>query len=217
MIYIPDELWICILKYLDLKDLIKICSVYKRFEQLCNENPCYIYKEMLRVRGFRHFEHFTVEMFINFCKIDIELKLTVFNLLYAYETGHLDVVRFLLDNINKTTSVFDKLDMKKIAEYVHAYWSYNFKGIGYLFDEDIQEELMIYFIDFNINKIRTIEIPSDVNKNSYTLNKIYTKIDFQSMTNLFLNIAVMKNDWEYVKNAAISIDIIGMGYYEDAY
>jgi hypothetical protein len=172
---------------------------------------------MLRVRGFRNFENFNIEMFINFCKIDFELKLNVFNVLYAYEIGYIDVVKFLLDNINKKTSVFDKLDMKKIAEYVHSYWSYNFKGIGYLFDNSIQGELMIYLIDFNINKVKDIEIPDDINKYSYTLNKIYTKIDFQSMTTLFLNIAVIKNDWEYIKNAAISIDIIGMGYYEDIY
>jgi len=217
MNYIPDEVWICIIRYLDLKDVINICNVYNRLQNLCDTYPCHIYKEMLRVRGFRNFENFNIEMFINFCKIDFELKLNVFNVLYAYEIGYIDVVKFLLDNINKKTSVFDKLDMKKIAEYVHSYWSYNFKGIGYLFDNSIQGELMIYLIDFNINKVKDIEIPDDINKYSYTLNKIYTKIDFQSMTTLFLNIAVIKNDWEYIKNAAISIDIIGMGYYEDIY
>lgn len=123
----------------------------------------------------------------------------------------------MLDNIDKRNGNYDKLATNKIAEYIHAYWSYKFKGIGYLFDESIQEELIIGLIDFNVNYVKDVIIPNDINKNAYTISKLYSKIDFQSMTNLFLNISVIKNDWEYVKTSAISIDIIGMGYYEDAY
>ena len=217
MNYISDDIWIYIIKFLDIRDLINVCSVSNRLRKLCESYPNHIYKDLLRCKGFYNLENFNVETFLNLCQIDIELKLNVFNVLYAYENGYIDVVKLLLSNINKKCDNYDKLTTNKIAEYIHSYWSYNFKGMGYLLDESIQEELVIGLIDFNVNYVRDVIIPDDINKNAYTISKLYVKIDFQSMTNLFLNISVIKNDWEYVKTSAISIDIIGMGYYEDAY
>lgn len=219
MVSLPEEIWVSIIKNLEIKDIISISRINKKVLYVCENYPLHIYKELLRNRGITNFENFNTSVFMNFCKIDSRLNLSVSNLLYAYEWGLIDVVKFLLDNLNKKDTHFNKLETNKIVQYIHSYWNLEFKGIGYLLDKVLQEELLIYLLDFNINKSDKVEIPIELygKKRLYPFKKIYSKIDFQSISTLFLYISVIKNEWEYVKTAVTTYDIIGMGYYEDAY
>jgi hypothetical protein len=212
---LPTEIWISIIKYIEINDLINLCAAYKQISILCEAYPCNIYKEILRCKGFHKFKKFNINVFTNFCKIDSKLLLNAYNILYAYECGYIDVVKFLLDNIKKS-KLYESLDTQKIAENVHSYWSFQFRGIGMVMDVSVQEELLISLIDFNINKSNIIDIPDKVSKylHNTILQKLHMKIDFQSMTSLFFNISVLKNDWKYIED---TMDIIGLQYYEDAY
>lgn len=213
--FFPGEIWISIIKHLEVKDFLNLCDAYKYIEILCESYPCHIYKEILRTKGFYNFDKFTIDVFMNFCKIDSRLLLNTYNIMYAYECGCIDVVKFLLDNI-KISKLYESLDTKKIAEHVHSYWSFNFRGIGMLMGETSQEKLIVSLIDFNVNTSNKICVPDDVSKylHNTILQKLNMKIDFQSMTSLFFHISIFKNDWKYIEE---TMDIIGLQYYEDAY
>lgn len=214
---IPDDIWLNIIKFLDVQDVITLGETYKRVWDLCERYPLFIYKEILKQKGFVNFDNFTIDMFTTFCKLDPLLKLSTSNLLYAYESKLVNVVIFLLDNLPKTSYILE-MEQKNIAEYIHRCWTFYFRDIRYdvMNITQLYDNLLIELIRFNVLELNSVKIPisiSDENK-KYIYNKICSKIEFQSMGSLFFHIAIMQNNWEYILD---TIDIIGLEYYEDAY
>jgi hypothetical protein len=215
--YIHNDIWFNILKFLDLEDLISVCQANKHVYDLCEKYPNYIYKEILKQKGFTNFEKFNIDVFLNFSKLDAKLNLTIANVIYAYEHRLGNVLVFLLDNF-KITRYSEELTQKELAENIHQCWMYYFRDTGYdtITITERQKLLLLELIRFNVVESKDVNIPKEMPKNyiPYIYNKLYSKIELQSMGSLFFHIAIMKNDWDYVLN---TIDIIGMEYYEDAY
>jgi len=215
--YVPDDIWLNILKFLDLNDLINVCQANKHIYNLCENYPNFLYKEMLKQRGFTNFEKFNIDVFLNFSKLDSTLSLNIANVIYAYEYRLGDVLLFLLDNFQITNYV-EELTQKEIAESVHMCWMHYFRDTRYetITITPLQQMLLIELIRFNVIDSKNVNAPKDISENyiRYIYNKLYLKIELQSMGSLFFHIAVMKKDWNYVLSM---IDIIGMEYYEDAY
>lgn len=215
--YIPDDIWLNILKFLNINELVNICQANKRVYNLCETYPNFLYKEMLKERGFTNFEKFNTDVFLNFSKLDANLNLSIENVIYAYEYRLGNVLMFLLDNF-KITNYAEELTQKELAETIHRCWMYYFRDTRY---DNInitprQQMLLLEVIRFNTIDSKNVNIPKDIPENyiRYIYNKLYLKMELQSMGSLFFHIAVMKNDWNYVLSM---IDIIGMEYYEDAY
>lgn len=220
---LPDDIWFNIIKYLDIVDIITLCKCNKRLHYLCEHNSNFIFKEILRVKKFYNFDKFNMNMFTNFVQLDKSLRLNSSNLLLAYEMNLINVVEFLLDNLPVSTD-YKLMNTQRIAQHIHAYWCFYMRDLD-VYDQEtcivpMQENLIISIIRFNINETKKVKIPDNlINLKGRILSKLYSKIDFQSMANLYFHISILKNDWEYISNNYMneSIDIIGFEYYEDAY
>jgi hypothetical protein len=215
---LPNEIWIDIIKNLDIVDIINLCKCNKRLNSLCETNSTFIFKEILRVKKFYNFDKFNVNMFTNFVQLDKSLRLNSSNLLLAYEMGLMDVVEFLLDNLPVFID-YKLMHTQRITQHIHAYWCFYMRDLDVYHEETdilpIQENLIISIIRFNIKEAKNTTIPDNITTiRSHILSKLYYKIDFQSMANLYFHISIMKSDWNYIQD---SIDIIGLQYYEDAY